>query len=83
MLAYRLAQGESETAWTSFLQGLYLRGLLGGGLRLVITDGSSGLAATVGLVYTTYLTLPTRRTPCSISKAGVVERYNPQVACLH
>jgi putative transposase len=51
LLAYRLAQGESESAWTSFLQELYLRGLAGGRLRLVITDGSSGLAASVGLVY--------------------------------
>jgi putative transposase len=51
LLAYRLAQGESEAAWTSFLQELYLRGLAGGRLRLVVTDGSSGLAASVGLVY--------------------------------
>ena len=51
LLAYQLAQGESETAWTAFLQGLYLRGLLGYRLRLVITDGSTGLAAAVGLVY--------------------------------
>lgn len=51
LLAYRLAQGESEIAWTSFLQELYFRGLAGGRLRLVITDGSSGLAASVGLVY--------------------------------
>jgi putative transposase len=51
LLAYRLAQGESEAAWTTFLQDVYLRGLLGRWLRLVITDGSPGLAAAVGLVY--------------------------------
>jgi putative transposase len=51
LLAYRLAQGESEAAWTAFLQDLYLRGLLGSLLRLIITDGSPGLAAAVGLVY--------------------------------
>src|SRR5438309_2435298 len=51
LLAYRLAQGESEAAGTAFLQELYLRGLAGGRLRLVITDGSPGLAAAVGLVY--------------------------------
>lgn len=51
VLAYRLVQGESETAWTAFLQDLYLRGLAGRRLRLVITDGSTGLAAAVGLVY--------------------------------
>lgn len=51
LLAYRLAQGESEAGWTAFLQDLYLRGLLGRRLRLVITDGSTGLAAAVSLVY--------------------------------
>jgi putative transposase len=51
LLAYRLAEGESEAAWTAFLQELYLRGLAGRRLRLVITDGSTGLAAAVGLVY--------------------------------
>jgi len=51
LLAYRLAHGESEAAWTGFLQDLYLRGLLGGRLRLVVTDGSPGLAAAAGLVY--------------------------------
>lgn len=51
LLAYRLAQGESEAAWTSFLQNLYLRGLQGRTLRLLITDGSPGLAAAAALVY--------------------------------
>ena len=51
LLGYRLAQGESEAAWTAFLQDLYLRGLAGSLLRLIITDGSPGLAAAVGLVY--------------------------------
>jgi putative transposase len=51
LLAYRLVAGESETAWTAFLQDLYLRGLAGSLLRLIVTDGSAGLAAAVGLVY--------------------------------
>jgi putative transposase len=51
VIAYRLAHGESEAAWTSFLQDLYLRGLEGQRLRLVITDGSTGLGVAVGLVY--------------------------------
>src|SRR5438477_7866109 len=51
LLAYRLVQGESEAAWTAFLQDLYLRGLAGGLLRLIVTDGSPGLAAAVGLFY--------------------------------
>ena len=44
VLAYRLAQGESEAAWTAFLQDLYLRGLQGRLLRLVISDGSTGFS---------------------------------------
>ncbi len=51
LLAYRLAQGESEAAWTGFLQDLYRRGLAGDRLRLVISDGSTGLGAAVGFVY--------------------------------
>jgi transposase-like protein len=45
LIAYQLAHGESESSWTAFLQGLFLRGLEGCRLRLVITDGSSGLRA--------------------------------------
>lgn len=51
LIAYRLAQGESEAAWTAFLQDLYLRGLEGQRLRLIVSDGSTGLQAAVGLVY--------------------------------
>lgn len=51
VIAYRLAQGESEASWSAFLQDLYLRGLEGRGLRLVISDGSPGLRAALGLVY--------------------------------
>jgi putative transposase len=51
VIGYRLAQGESEASWTAFLQDLYLRGLEGHALRLVISDGSPGLRAALGLVY--------------------------------
>lgn len=51
VLAYQLARGESEASWTAFLQGLFLRGLEGRRLRLVITDGSSGLGAALALVW--------------------------------
>ena len=51
VIAYRLAQGESEAGWTAFLQDLYLRGLTGRRLRLVVSDGSTGLHAAVSLVY--------------------------------
>jgi putative transposase len=51
LLGYRLAAGESEGAWTAFLQDLFLRGFEGRHLRLITTDGSSGLKAALGLVY--------------------------------
>jgi putative transposase len=51
ILAYQLAQGESETAWVEFLQDLFLRGLTGGNLKLIVTDGGKGLRAALPLVY--------------------------------
>ena len=51
LIAYQLARGESETTWTAFLQGIFLRGLEGRRLRLVITDGSVGLQAALALVW--------------------------------
>ena len=51
VIAYQLARGESETSWTAFLQGMFLRGLEGRRLRLVVTDGSSGLRAALALVW--------------------------------
>jgi transposase-like protein len=51
LIAYRLVAGESEAAWSAFLQDLFLRCLEGRGLQLVITDGSTGLRAALALVY--------------------------------
>jgi len=51
VIGYRLAAGESEGAWTAFLQDLFLRGFEGRHLRLITTDGSTGLKAALGLVY--------------------------------
>lgn len=52
LLAYQFAvNGESETSWTAFLQDLFLRGLEGSHLRLIITDGGKGLAAALPLVF--------------------------------
>jgi putative transposase len=52
LLAYQFAiNGESETAWTEFLQDLFLRGLEGKNLRLIISDGGKGLQAALPLVF--------------------------------
>jgi putative transposase len=51
ILAYQFAQGESEAAWVEFLQDLFLRGLQGKNLRLIVTDGGQGLRAALPAVY--------------------------------
>jgi putative transposase len=52
LLAYQFAlNGESEISWTAFLQDLFLRGLQGNHLRLIVTDGGKGLAAALPLVF--------------------------------
>jgi len=51
LIGYRLAAGESEAVWTAFLQDFFLRGLEGRHLRLITTDGSTGLKAALQLVY--------------------------------
>lgn len=51
VLGYRLAPGESAAAWTAFLQDFFLRGFEGRHLRLITTDGSTGLKAALELVY--------------------------------
>ena len=51
IIDYRFAHGESEIAWLQFLQGLFLRGLEGKHLQLIITDGGTGLRAALPLVF--------------------------------
>lgn len=51
IIDYQLAQGESESAWLEFLQGLFLRGLQGKNLRLIVTDGGPGLRAALPVVF--------------------------------
>lgn len=51
ILAFQLASGESENAWLEFLHDLFQRGLQGKNLKLIITDGGTGLRAALPLVY--------------------------------
>lgn len=51
LLAFRLAQAESEAAWEAFLSHLRERGLLGQRLKLVVSDGCPGLQRALELVY--------------------------------
>lgn len=51
LVDYHLAASESSTEWERFLLKLQERGLRGQHLRLIITDGGSGLGKAVPLVY--------------------------------
>lgn len=51
LLDYHLAASESSTEWERFLKRLYERGLQGTKLRLITTDGGSGVRAALPLVY--------------------------------
>jgi putative transposase len=51
ILDYHFAHGESEAAWLEFLQGLFLRGLEGKHLQLIVTDGGKGLRAALPVVF--------------------------------
>jgi putative transposase len=51
LLDSRLADSESAAAWEVFLNNLHQRGLWGGWLRLITTDGCPGLQAALQVVY--------------------------------
>ena len=51
LMAFRLANAESNQACEGFLNDLYHRGFFGQNLKLVITDGSKGFANAIDLVY--------------------------------
>lgn len=51
IIAFKLAKGETEGEYTSFLNDLYRRGLLGKSLELIIQDGSGAITAAVNTVY--------------------------------
>jgi putative transposase len=51
LLDFRLHDSESQASWEAFLSQLRERGLLGKHLRLIATDGGSGLHAALQTVY--------------------------------
>ena len=51
IIAFKLAKGETEEEYTSFLNDLYRRGLLGKSLELIISDGSEAIIAACNVVY--------------------------------
>jgi len=51
IISFKLAKGETEEEYTSFLNDLYRRGLKGKVLELIIQDGSEAITAAVNMVY--------------------------------
>jgi putative transposase len=51
LVDYRVVQSESAAEWERFLTSLYERGLTGEQLRLITTDGGSGVRAALPQVY--------------------------------
>jgi transposase-like protein len=51
LIAFRIANAESNTACEGFLNDLYKRGLEGKNLKLIVTDGSKGFINAIDLVY--------------------------------
>jgi putative transposase len=80
LLAFRLATAESTAQWEAFLEDLFRRGLEGSQLRLIVTDGCSGLHAALEIVYPR---IP--RQACWVHKLRNVAAKLPrkhQAACL-
>jgi transposase-like protein len=51
ILDFQLARSEGKAAWEAFLNDLFLRGLTGEGLAVIVTDGGAGLLSALPLVY--------------------------------
>jgi transposase-like protein len=51
IISFKLAKGETEEEVTSLLNDLYRRGLEGGNLKLVASDGARGIKAAINMVY--------------------------------
>lgn len=51
LVDFRVAEGEKEAAWESFLADLFARGLEGAPTRCFVHDGSDGLDAAIASVY--------------------------------
>lgn len=51
LIDFMIEESESEACWTKFCNALFLRGLEGKLLRLIITDGCPGLHAALDMVW--------------------------------
>ena len=51
LIDYLIVKAEGEDTWKAFLLDLYRRGLSGGALKLVVTDGQKGAAKAIAYVW--------------------------------
>ena len=51
LIAFRIANAESNLSCESFLNDLFRRGFEGKNLKLIVTDGSKGFIHAIGMVY--------------------------------
>jgi putative transposase len=80
LLDFRVADSESQAQWESFLNNLYNRGLKGNQMKLIISDGGTGLHAALQMVYGTV-----KRQRCWVHKLRNVMgrlRVKQRSACL-
>ncbi len=70
LISFRIASSESQAAWEAFLNDLYIRGLKGDNLKLIITDGCKGLRVALDIVYAY-----TKRQHCWVHKLRNVAKY--------
>jgi putative transposase len=73
LIDFRQATGESQASWEAFLRDLYERGLRGNKLRLIVTDGSTGLHSALDTVFPYVL-----RQRCWVHKLRNVEAKLPK-----
>ena len=80
LLDFRMATAESQAQWEAFLSNLRERGLQGRELKLIVTDGCTGLHAALEVVYPYVL-----RQHCWVHKLRNVANYlkrSQQEECL-
>lgn len=70
LISFRIASSESQASWEAFLNDLYIRGIKGNSLKLIITDGCKGLHAALDIVYAY-----TKRQHCWVHKLRNVSKY--------
>lgn len=51
LIDFRITRSESKASWDSFLNSLFIRGLTGENLKLIITDGGKGLISAIDYVF--------------------------------